>query len=51
MSDLSNSAFAGFRPSTVQVVEQHPEMPGADVAAMYSALLAFSGTGKRGSSS
>ena len=30
-----------------QVVEQHPDMPGADVAAMYSALLAFSGTGKR----
>ena len=26
-----------------QVVEQHPDMPGADVAAMYSALLAFSG--------
>ena len=27
----------------MQVVEQHPDMPGADVAAMYSALLAFSG--------
>ena len=32
----------------LQVVEQHPEMPGADVAAMYSALLAFSGTGEHG---
>lgn len=32
----------------LQVVEQHPEMPGADVAAMYSALLAFSGTGGQG---
>ena len=29
----------------VQVVAQHPDMPGADVAAMYAALLAFCGTG------
>jgi hypothetical protein len=38
-------------PLRLQVVEQHPDMPGADVAAMYSALLGFSGTGGWGAAS
>ncbi|KAI7841140.1 hypothetical protein COHA_005110 [Chlorella ohadii] len=37
-------AFGQMSGVALKVVEQHPEMPGADVAAMYSALLAFSGT-------
>ena len=45
-----NLLFLGCRSGLhqachVQVVEQHPDMPGADVASMYSALLGFSGTG------
>jgi vacuolar protein sorting-associated protein 35 len=40
-------AFGQMSGVALKVVEQHPEMPGADVAAMYSALLAFSGTGER----
>lgn len=37
-------AFGQMSKVALKVVEQHPDMPGADVAAMYSALLGFSGT-------
>ncbi|PSC73631.1 vacuolar sorting-associated 35B-like [Micractinium conductrix] len=37
-------AFGQMSSVALKVVEQHPEMPAADVAAMYSALLGFSGT-------
>ncbi|KAL4440093.1 hypothetical protein ABPG75_003094 [Micractinium tetrahymenae] len=37
-------AFGQMSGVALKVVEQHPDMPGADVAAMYSALLGFSGT-------
>ncbi|KAL4438691.1 hypothetical protein ABPG77_006295 [Micractinium sp. CCAP 211/92] len=37
-------AFGQMSSVALKVVEQHPDMPGADVAAMYSALLGFSGT-------
>ncbi|EFN52770.1 hypothetical protein CHLNCDRAFT_54198 [Chlorella variabilis] len=37
-------AFGQLSVVALKVVEQHPDMPGADVAAMYSALLGFSGT-------
>ena len=37
--------LAGWAWGVLQVVAQHPDMPGADVAAMYAALLAFCGTG------
>jgi hypothetical protein len=38
-------AFGQMSVVALRVVEQHPGMPAADVAAMYSALLGFAGTG------
>lgn len=46
-AQLAEQRLPAVCPEAVQVVEQHPDMPGADVAAMYSALLGFSGTGGR----